>query len=51
MYRREVNGSVTYARGCKSNSSVVTYDRCNEYTTEHCSIVGDEKVNMLLLFV
>ncbi|KAK2180308.1 hypothetical protein NP493_451g02001 [Ridgeia piscesae] len=39
MYRRESHGSTTYARGCKSLSSLVKSDNCDEYTTESCSTV------------
>ena len=46
MYRKEDHGVVTYARGCKSTSSLVTQDTCDKYSLENCSTVGGATVRV-----
>ena len=45
MYRKVSRGSVTYARGCKSPSSDVAYDTCDEHDEESCSTVHGTTVS------
>ena len=45
MYRKISQGGVTYARGCKSPSSDVTSDTCDEPNEESCSTVRGTTVS------
>ena len=50
VYRQEAGGSVTYARGCRSNSRLVGSDTCDDYATESCSSVDLKTVSKTVLF-
>ena len=45
MYQRVSQGNVTYARGCKSPSTDLTTDTCDEYNEESCSTVHGTTVS------
>ncbi|KAI0225918.1 hypothetical protein LSAT2_023347, partial [Lamellibrachia satsuma] len=44
IYRNETDGTVTYARGCRSTDRNLADFKCSDYTTEVCIAVSSTKL-------